>query len=107
MDTLEHEEPLIIDPSREDPADFISFREEFVFALDGNIRGRVTIEVFNLNERNDLLEHRREKIRILRLLQDVVRLMPQSPEADKARQVLADYMMDAGEYAAMCRAARI
>ena len=107
LDTLAQEEPLIIDPSRENPADFISFREEFAFAVDGNIRGRTTIEIFALNERNDLVEQRREKIVILRLLQVVIAKLPESPEADEARQILNEYLMDTSEYAAMCRAARI
>ncbi len=43
LHSLALEVPLLIDPSKEDPADFISFRDEIAFALEDNLRGRTTI----------------------------------------------------------------
>jgi uncharacterized protein (TIGR02646 family) len=103
-DSLHIEEPLLIDPSKEDPSEFISFRDEVAFAMEDNLRGRTTIEILGLNKRNDLLERRREWIGILRILRDVVALIPQSPEAAGAMQLLSKAVADAAEYAGMSRA---
>jgi uncharacterized protein (TIGR02646 family) len=103
LNALVREEALLIDPSTDNPAEFISFREEYAFASDDNLRGRTTIEIFKLNDRPDLIERRREKIRILRLIRSIVTLMPQSQEASDAQQYLHEAMMDTAEYAAMTR----
>jgi uncharacterized protein (TIGR02646 family) len=103
LDSLAGEEPLLIDPSKDNPAEFISFHEEFAFPLDDNLRGHTTIEVLKLNDRPDLVERRRERMRTLRLMRDVVNLMPQSPLASDARQILNEARLDSGEYAAMSR----
>jgi hypothetical protein len=103
LDALVREEALLIDPATDNPAEFISFREEYAFACEDNLRGRTTIEILKLNDRPDLIERRREKIRTLRLIRHIVTLMPQSQEALDARQYLHDAMMDTGEYAAMTR----
>lgn len=98
------EEPLLIDPSRENPTDFISFHAEYAFALDDNLRGRLTIQILSLNDRNDLVEQRRERIRVLRLLQEVIALLPQTQTATDAQQFLNEAVLDTAEYAAMSRA---
>ncbi len=94
----------MIDPSRDNPADFISFHEEFAFPLEDNIRGHTTIEVLGLNSRKDLVERRRERIQILRVLQAVVTLLPHTPVATEAQEILNEAKMYSGEYAAMSRA---
>jgi uncharacterized protein (TIGR02646 family) len=104
LDPLEREAPLLIDPSRENPEDFISFRAEYAFALEGNPRARITIEVLALNDRYDLVEQRRKIIRILQTFQKIIISWPESQAAADARQYLNEAVMDTGEYAAMCRA---
>ena len=101
---LDQEKPLLIDPTRENPADLISFRQEYAFAVNGNLRGQITIEVLSLNDRNDLVERRREKIKILRVLAEILALFPQSPIAAEAQQVLSEWVLDNAEYSAMTRA---
>jgi len=103
-DPFDLEDLLLIDPCRENPEAFISFRAEFAFAVDGNLRGLTTIGVFALNDRPDLIEQRRETIRILQILQEIVIALPQSPVAADARQWLNEAVMDRAEYAAMSRA---
>jgi uncharacterized protein (TIGR02646 family) len=102
-DPLAREEPLLIDPSKNDPAEFISFREEFAFPLEDNLRGRTSIAILKINDRKDLVERRREKLQILRALKRIVTAIPQSPEAADAQQILNDFKADTGEYAAMSR----
>ena len=101
---LAREDSLLLDPSKDDPAEFISFREEFAFPLDDNDRGRTTIEILKLNDRKDLVEQRRDRIQTLRALAAIVVAMPQSQEASVAQQILNEANMDAAEYAAMSRA---
>jgi uncharacterized protein (TIGR02646 family) len=101
---LNLEQPLLIDPSKDDPADFISFREEIAFALDDNPRGRTTIEILGLNERNNLLERRRDWIKKLQLCRNVVALLPHTQLAADAAQFLNEAVGDAAEFAAMSRA---
>ena len=104
LDSLAVEDALLIDPSKENPVEFISFREEFAFPLEDNLRGHTTIEMLGLNDRIDLVERRREKIQVLRALQGVVTLIPQSQEASDAQQILNKAKLDSGEFAAMSRA---
>ncbi|MDR3195083.1 MAG: hypothetical protein LBT76_07330 [Tannerella sp.] len=55
---LEEEDRLLIHPTEEDPAGFITFREEVPVAIDGNLKGQTSIEVFGLERLNDSrLEH--------------------------------------------------
>jgi uncharacterized protein (TIGR02646 family) len=47
--TIVREEPLLIDPSRLDPSEYIGFREEMAFAVNGCREGETTIQVLGLN----------------------------------------------------------
>jgi uncharacterized protein (TIGR02646 family) len=49
LDDLGAEEPLLIDPAKEDPAMLISFRQEVAFPIDDHRRARITIEILGLN----------------------------------------------------------
>jgi hypothetical protein len=101
-----NEAPLLLDPSNpnDDPLQFISFRDEYAFALNGNQRGQATINILALNDRPDLVEQRREKITVLRIIQNVVRLLPETAEAQAAQQYLDSTVLDTAQYAAMSRA---
>ena len=69
-DDIESEEPLLINPAIEDPASFLEFDEEYVRAIDGNPRGKATIEILGLN-REEIVEKRRD---VLGLIKDSDRL---------------------------------
>jgi uncharacterized protein (TIGR02646 family) len=47
------EDRLLIDPTIEDPADFIMFKQEVPVAVNGNAKGAKTIEVLKLDRMND------------------------------------------------------
>ena len=100
-----NETPALLDPSNpnDDPSNFISFRAEYVFALNGNQRGQTTIDILELNDRPDLVEQRREKIAVLRNIQNIVRLLPGTAEALEAQQFLNSTVLDTAQYAAMSR----
>jgi uncharacterized protein (TIGR02646 family) len=56
-DDISYEQPLLIDPAVEDPAQFLEFRENRVYAIGNNARGETTIEIFGLN-RKELVDMR-------------------------------------------------
>ena len=103
-DDLRKEQPLFIDPSSDDPEQFISFRREVPFALNGNARGEATIKGLGLN-RQKLNEKRFEHYDMLRTLYKIARKDPPIPESVDAQNFLARSVEDSAEYAGMARAA--
>lgn len=114
-DDLQSERPLLLDPSMVDPETVLSFREETVYAINGNRLGRTTIDVFGLN-RQELREARRERFELIQLLllakARCVRHLSASPSSselldDLARfnAKLAKMTHETAEYAGMARAA--
>lgn len=75
-DDLSREDPLFADPQAEDPQEFIGFREEVAFAIDGNPRGKAMIEYFGL-DRPEIVERRDEHLARIRLLKETYLLFRQ------------------------------
>ena len=96
------EEALFIDPGTLNPEDYISFRQEYPYPIDGNDFGQTTIEVLGL-DRETLAERRRDHLGELLLIK--VLAESELPEAREARDYLRRSIQDSAEYAAMARAA--
>ena len=96
------EEALFIDPGVMNPEEFISFRQEYPYAIDDSDLGRMTIDALGL-DREALAERRRDHLNALLL----VKALADSglPDAAEARQYLQKSKKDAAEYASMARAA--
>ncbi|MFN2456254.1 MAG: hypothetical protein ABR577_18800 [Pyrinomonadaceae bacterium] len=103
-DKLNHEEPLFIDPVADNPEEYISFREEIAYPLNGNPKGKVTINLLGLN-RQKLNERRLEVYRRLRELYSIANLNPPIPESVAARTLINEAIQDDAEFAGMTRAA--
>lgn len=58
---LNKEKPILIDPGKENPSDFIKFQGEFAIGIDEEGRGKATIELLQLN-RKALKESRKNKL---------------------------------------------
>lgn len=108
-DDVSAERPLFVDPSSgEDPASSLSFREEIPFHK--NKRGKETIRALGLT-RAPLQEKRKERLDMLRALFVLVytpaleKAAPLPDVVQLARDLLRRAVSDAGEYAAMVRAA--
>ncbi len=101
-DDVAREEPLFIDPAALDPADYISFREEYPYAINGNLLGKTTIDALGL-DRETLNERRRDYLQQLKLIH--VLASSRLPASADARNFLSRAVGDNGEYAAMARAA--
>jgi hypothetical protein len=108
------ERPLFLHPAIDEPADFLDFREEYLFAVGGNRRGEITLRVLGLN-REDLAERRRDLLGYLKLLLDMreffVEEIAREPTATlishltKIDADLRRSVLETAEYAAMARAA--
>ena len=115
-DNVGDEQPLLINPSEDDPGKHIGFREEIPYAVRGSRRGKATISTLGL-DRPELEERRRERlseakrtIRTVKVLTDMRdRNGALAPELEgllaQHRAALARYLDPAAEYSAMLRAA--
>jgi hypothetical protein len=108
---IDREQPLFIDPGTENPAEFIEFRGEVVFAIDDNRKGEVTIKSLKLKQRS-LPEARLQRLNLLKGLHGIVTLAANQPsnielqkEAQKATELLEKAVRDNAEFSAAARCA--
>ncbi len=105
------EQPLLINPTLINPQDYIGFRAEIPYAIDGNVYGKTTIEVLSLDKRERLNEARRARLAEIVVLIDVVKLANDQSDnfelqnlAEKAEQHLNQAVLPTAEYSAMISA---
>lgn len=104
------EEPLFINPTSDNPASFIGFRQEIPYALRGNKRGKETIKALGL-DRDNLTEERRDHLYILIYMRRVLDLEGEYAGTAEGRHVLEEArvflqnaVLDTAKFAAMARA---
>lgn len=102
-DDVNKEKPLFINPETENPEDFISFRGEIPFAVEGNARGKTTIEATGI-DRVELNDMRLATLKKLKMIYDLASLNPQIPESIEAVNYLQKCRESSHEYAAAIRA---
>lgn len=98
-DNVATEEPKFIDPS-EDVGRYISFREDVIFAVDDNSRGKATIKALGL-ARVELNDMRRDCYDILEVVYQVANQTPPLPESEKAKKLIAKSIKSSSQYASM------
>jgi 5-methylcytosine-specific restriction endonuclease McrA len=105
------EEPLFIDPGKEEPSLHIGFRGEVPYPVAGSKKGKMTLEMLNL-DRSILNDARLVHLQKLKTLHEVVEVAAVKPQdkalqnlAVKAKGILQDAISDGGEFAAATRAA--
>ena len=115
-DDISCEKPLLLHPGVNDPAEFLDFREEYLFAIDANPRGTKTIEALGLN-REPLAKMRRDQLVLFNLLVEFRKVIAQKisdqgdPDIELVRKLaeldaqIQRYIQDSAEYAAACRSA--
>ena len=108
---IAQEEPLFIDPGKENPEEFIGFRGEVAFAINGNRKGQATIDSLRLNQRS-LPEARLQKLQLLRQLHQIVNLAAEQSENDElqglareAKDLLEKSLQNDAEFTAAARCA--
>jgi uncharacterized protein (TIGR02646 family) len=104
-DSIVGEVPFFVDPSAEDPTQYIGYREHVPIAIAGNVRGQLTIDALGLS-RSELGEDRETHLETLKVVHATLSL-PDVPDRVRgsARNVLAKMISPAGKYSVMCRAA--
>ena len=55
-DNIADETPLLIDPAKDDPRDHIRFHEDEAIAHRNSIKGRITIDLINLNHEQIIID---------------------------------------------------
>ena len=114
LDNVNLEQPVLVNPTTEDPDLFIGFRHEVAFGKDGAGRGKQTIDAVGLNRLN-LRESRRELLSKFRnawaLLLKAEQLakdhaVPIPPELVEQRLRLEQWTLPSQEYSAMIQSAR-
>lgn len=108
---IDTEQPLFIDPGKENPEEFIGFRGEIAYAIEGNLKGEMTIDSLKLNQRS-LPETRFQRLQLLKRLWQFVQLA-QSDEksedtefqslAKEAKKSLEEALRDDAEFSAASR----
>jgi len=110
-DDINDETPLLINPTQQNPENYISFHEEVPYAIDNHLYGRKTIEVFAL-DREQLNESRLEKYTEIQELQQFIQIAKQYPDdleiqdlAVNAQSKIDKAVTPQAEYSAMIKAA--
>lgn len=109
-DDIALEQPLLINPSVTDPRQYIGFRQEIPYAIEGNRYGKETIAAVGL-DREALNEKRRSHLELINGLFAVIKLANKQlentelqSEAEKAKQTIAKWILPTAEYSAMINA---
>ncbi len=108
---LKTEKPLFINPSEENPEEFISFRVDEIngvvpFAVNDNPKGNSTIKGTGL-DRLKLSDRRMSFLKPILALHKVASMKLPQPESDQAKAILQEIIIevikDSAEYAGMFR----
>jgi uncharacterized protein (TIGR02646 family) len=108
---ISQEEPLLVDPGKEEPTEHISFRREVAFPVPESIKGEVTIEILQLN-RDVLNKARFKHLDKMKALYEVTKIATSEPDnielqelAQQAEKILQNAISDKAEFAAATREA--
>jgi uncharacterized protein (TIGR02646 family) len=83
------EDPLLIDPTRDDPSELIQFVGEVAHHVEGQKKGEVTIQVLGLN-RDELIEERLRRLEDLQNLNMLCELLEKEYQRAPTEQNAAD-----------------
>mgnify|MGYP002777798686 CR=1 FL=1 len=108
---LSQEEPLFVDPGKENPEDYIGFRGEFAFAINGSSKGEATWRALELNDGGRKLpEARLQRLQLLKQLQQIINVANQQPmnsdlqnQAREAQALLNKSVFAQSEFSAAAR----
>jgi hypothetical protein len=107
-DQLDREQPFLIFPFREDPEYLITFEGVLAVPVHNagfeHFRALVTIELFDLNGRGELITDRFRTIRQMMTSAQLAKIAPPGRQRDSAIQMLQDMISDHSPQAACARA---
>lgn len=89
--STDSEQPLFIDPGKEEPEAFIRFRGEFAYPVGDNQKGRATLESLKLNDNGrSLPEARLQRLQLLKQLWQLVQKSSQNPDNLELQELSKD-----------------
>ena len=104
------EQPLFINPGKDEPSRHIGFRGEMPYAIRGNKKGKTTIENLGL-DRNILNDIRLEHLQKMKIIYQLIQVAVEDLDnqelqklAQQAKENLEHAVSDQGEFAAAMRA---
>jgi uncharacterized protein (TIGR02646 family) len=104
------EQPLFINPGKDEPGGHIGFRGEMPYAIRGNKEGKTTIENLGL-DRNILNDIRLEHLQKMKIIYQLIQVAVEDLDnqelqklAQQAKENLEHAVSDQGEFAAAMRA---
>lgn len=102
---IEHEEALLIDPSKDDPEDFLEFIGINIRSINGNEKGSKTIERIGLDR--PFLDE--DKLTIYKVLKTIFELSENLEvpidKRNELKKMLSDYTKPKAEYSVMIKCA--
>lgn len=101
---LNSEEPMFIDPSTDDPEEYIAFRKEVPYAINGNARGRITIKELGL-DRPDLDNIRYDKYETFEVIYHLSNGDPNKSQTQKAIALLQKSAQKSAQFSSMIKSA--
>jgi uncharacterized protein (TIGR02646 family) len=106
-DEISNEEPLLIDPSKENPRDHIRFNLDMPEPYLNSEKGKITIEIFKLDnekKRLNLIKARLKFLNILRSFRRVIEFSIVAPEEiEEYKQFLIESIQPSSEYSSMAK----
>lgn len=96
----------LIDPSKEDPRDYIRFHLDEPISIDTDNRGKFNIDFFNLTH-SEFEEARRTKIQLLQVIRDLADVLLANgfkiddPNVKPAFEILKESIMPQAEFSSM------
>ena len=91
--SIEQEQPIFIDFGKENPEEFIGFRGQVAYAIEGNLRGKVTIDSLKLNDRA-LPEAILQQLQILKRLNEILLLASNRPDDHELQELVEEIKED-------------
>lgn len=80
------EDKVLINPAEEDPSLFITFRLDVPVGIDTQERGRQNIQIFDLKDRADLIEIRKDRLALYKTSKRILSLAPGINTADEIKE---------------------
>jgi len=96
-DDISNENPVFVNPAEENPEDYIGFRGDTPYTINGSRRGEDTITALGL-KREPLRGRRADLLEKLKLVYDFANQFPQSPHSARAQQLFQKAIDPKAEY---------
>lgn len=101
---IKYENPLLINPTKENPEDWIIFEKAFIKSKNNSKKGETTIKVLGL-KRNELWEKRNSKYKMINSLIQMIEINPEHAKSIEAKKMLeTDFFKIKAEYFGMIKA---